>query len=118
MTKTFLKPVLLSAIALFVASGTVGAADFLADRHAARGIACTACHGDQAPAPGAKVAMAQCLACHESIDKVAERSKARNVDPNPHYNHLVGLNCLECHRGHQEGAYLCSGCHNLKTRVP
>ena len=70
----------------------------------------------KAPKAGAKVNEAQCLKCHGSLDKVAERTK--NVKPNPHYNHLVGLNCLECHRGHQKGVNMCADCHNIKFNVP
>lgn len=92
------------------------AGGYLADRHAARGGACVSCHGVKAPKAGAKVNEAQCLKCHGSLDKVAERTK--NVKPNPHYNHLVGLNCLECHRGHQKGVNMCADCHNIKFNVP
>ncbi len=97
-------------------SFTAAAGGHLADRHADRGVSCVACHGVKAPKAGAKVDQAKCLKCHGSLDKVAERTKG--VSPNPHYNHLVGLNCLECHRGHAEGVNLCAQCHNLKMNVP
>ena len=103
-------------IAGVFAASSVSAADFLADRHVQRGVKCEQCHGTAAPAKGAKVTTEQCSACHGSLDKVAEQTK--DVKPNPHYNHLVGLQCNECHRGHAEGVYMCENCHNFKAKVP
>lgn len=89
---------------------------FLADRHARRQVSCVACHEVAAPQPGAKVDNAKCLTCHKSADEVAKRTQ--KMDPNPHYNHLVGLRCQECHRGHQKSVNMCASCHNLQWQVP
>lgn len=94
------------------------ASDFLADRHGTRGVTCESCHGTKAPQPGAKVETAKCNTCHGSLDKVAELTKAKKLDPDPHYNHLVGLDCNECHKGHQPSVNMCSNCHNIKFKVP
>lgn len=105
-------------IAGMLAASSAGAAQFLADRHVERGVKCEQCHGTAAPAKGAKVSTEQCGACHGSLDKVAERTKAKGLQPDPHYNHLVGLQCGECHRGHAQSVYMCENCHNLKAKVP
>lgn len=89
---------------------------FLADRHMARGVVCVSCHGTQSPQPGAKVKTENCNACHQSLDAVAKRTA--KVDPNPHYNHLVGLDCVECHKGHRQSVNMCAGCHNIHYKVP
>ena len=89
---------------------------FLADRHVERGVACESCHGVKTPKPGAVVETAKCNACHQSLDEVAKRTS--KLDPNPHYNHLVGLNCTECHRGHQKSVNMCASCHNIQYNVP
>lgn len=111
----FILPVLL-ATAFALSATSASASEFLADRHVARGVSCASCHGVAKPAAGAKADGKTCVKCHGNLDKVAEKTK--NVKPNPHYNHLVGLECLECHRGHQKGVYMCSSCHNLKAKVP
>lgn len=95
--------------------GSAMANSFLADRHGQRNVDCVACH-QEAPKAGAKVANGQCLQCHKSADEVAKRTA--KMDPNPHYNHLVGLRCQECHRGHQKSVNMCASCHNLQWQVP
>ena len=102
---------ILGSNAALAAPGT-----FLADRHAQRGVACASCHGTATPKAGAKVPTARCNACHQSLDAVAKRTA--KVDPNPHYNHLVGLDCTECHKGHQAGVNMCASCHNIHYKVP
>ncbi len=105
------------AVALSVsAQAEENGTHFLADRHVERGVACEACHGVKTPQPGATVETAQCNSCHKSLDDVAKRTE--KLDPNPHYNHLVGLNCTECHRGHQKSVNMCGSCHNLQFKVP
>lgn len=99
-----------------VLSAQAGAADFLADRHVARGTQCTACHVKGAPAPGTKVKSETCLSCHGPVEKLADRTK--QVDPNPHYNHLIDVGCMECHQGHKPSINMCSSCHNIHYKVP
>lgn len=103
---------------LFFAGATqcVIAADFLADRHGARNIACETCHTVKTPATGAKVDSKACISCHGDLDKMAERTKTKV--PNPHYNHLIGTDCQECHKGHTPSVNLCGSCHFLEWKVP
>jgi hypothetical protein len=84
---------------------------FLAERHKDRGVACTVCHGDEnppKPAGGEK-----CLACHKSLEAVAERTK--DLDKNPHGNHItdsMDVTCTQCHNGHKADQVLCDRCHS------
>ena len=93
MKHNYFAAALLAAAMTLSMSSAFAADKMLADRHVERGVACASCHGDKTPAPGAQVATAQCNACHTSLDAVAERTK--KLDPNPHYNHLVGLDCTD-----------------------
>ena len=52
-TKQLLSALL--AAGVLALSGSAGAADFLADRHGARGVECKTCHQTATPAPGAVV---------------------------------------------------------------
>jgi fumarate reductase flavoprotein subunit len=86
----------------------------LADKHKALGLSCDACHGT-----GKKkaVPMEKCLGCHESYPKVAERTK--QLEPNPHDNHLVDLECSKCHQGHKPQVNYCQTCHaDMEFRKP
>jgi len=78
----------------------------LADRHKDVGLTCDACHGD---GPQKPVTMSKCLACHESYAKIAERTK--ELEPNPHDNHLIDLECTKCHIGHKTQENYCRSCH-------
>ena len=105
---------------LFAASAMSAEAGFLADRHATRGVACATCHGVAAPKAGSTVETKQCLGCHGSrkaiSEKIHQRGKAQS--PDPHVNHSLGLNCNECHRGHQKSVNMCSRCHIFEYKVP
>lgn len=116
--KTAFVKLLVCGLAAGILSASAYSAEFLADRHVARGVQCSACHGKTMPVKGAKVDQKACLACHKSLDDVAKLSEQKGIDPNPHYNHLVGMNCLECHRGHQQGVNQCGTCHKLNYKVP
>jgi len=101
-----------AAAALLWAGAAVAeeTAAFTANRHQARGLACNACHGEaqpKAPAPATA-----CLACHQSIEAVAERTK--DFEKNPHQNHITeasDLECTQCHQGHKADTPLCHQCH-------
>lgn len=120
MKTTMLKAALLSLlVAGTMTAFAAGDNHFLADRHVARGVACASCHGDKAPQSGATVDVKKsCETCHGDIDKVAERTKKKGLNPDPHYNHLVGLNCLECHQGHKQPKNVCATCHFIDFKVP
>jgi fumarate reductase flavoprotein subunit len=83
---------------------------FTADRHKERGLTCDACHKEATPKAAASAAA--CLTCHKTMEAVAERTK--DFERNPHKNHLVESNdveCTECHHGHKANMSLCDQCH-------
>lgn len=118
------------AALLWAASGTAGAADFLADRHVAReadkriakgadrrsaeAAACRQCHKEATPSQPVK--SAQCVSCHGDNDAVAKLTA--QVKPNPHYNHLGDVACTDCHRGHEASALMCNTCHKFELNTP
>lgn len=89
-------------------------------RHAARSVDCAACHAVKTPAEGAEVDTQKCLACNVSLNAVSEKIHARGnaQSPDPHVNHSLGLNCVECHKGHEQSVNMCSRCHLFEYKVP
>jgi hypothetical protein len=86
---------------------------FLAQRHISAGLECASCHGEGKKIP---VKSAKCLECHESFKAVAERTK--DMNPNPHANHLVdtdSVECTQCHHGHKTDEIVCLDCHQNFT---
>ena len=81
--------------------------NFLADRHAGKGLACSACHKESPPKE--KVPMEVCTSCHGDYAKLAERTQ--KVEPNPHMSHEGNLACESCHHGHKPPENHCQKCH-------
>ena len=83
---------------------------FMADRHKERSLACTVCHKEAEPKTAASPEA--CLACHQSIEAVAQ--KTADLKPNPHKNHVTeasDLECTQCHQGHKADTPICHQCH-------
>ena len=78
----------------------------LADAHQALEVTCENCHGT---GPKKTVPMEKCLSCHVSYAKVAAQTAA--LEPNPHDNHLIDLECSKCHQGHKPLVNYCRTCH-------
>jgi cytochrome c len=103
------------AIAAFLWTGSVMPDEvekkpFTADRHKQRGLTCAACHKEEKPKMEAPAEA--CLACHESIEAVAE--KTVNLKPNPHKNHVteaMDVECTQCHYSHKADDPICQRCH-------
>ena len=105
-----------AAVLGLAASVTMAAgSDVLANRHAQMGVKCEQCHKVKAPKAGAKVKNEQCLACHQSYDALAKRTKG--LSPNPHKTHLGNVRCTDCHSGHQAGKLMCNDCHKFNLTV-
>lgn len=111
-------------VGLYTALGAVSmsaqASEYLADRHGAKSMECVACHDTAKPAEGATVSTQKCTSCHGSLaDISAQIQKRGNAQtPDPHVNHSLGLNCNECHRGHQPSVNVCQRCHVFEYKVP
>lgn len=105
---------ILAALALAgaLAAGTAQASDFGADRHAARGLDCTSCHGPDKANPEYPDEKA-CLKCHNR-DDVAERTKA--LSPNPHRAPHNG-DCTLCHMQHEAEVNYCAQCHKFDFKM-
>ncbi|KAA0887965.1 cytochrome c3 family protein [Oryzomonas rubra] len=103
------------AMAVLSASISLYAGDkkmSLADKHKSEGVACVSCHGKDV---NEIVPNQNCLACHESFEKIAERTKDMPI--NPHKSaHFIDLECSTCHDGHKDGTVFCQSCHGPITR--
>jgi fumarate reductase flavoprotein subunit len=92
---------------------TAGGKPTTAQKHLDAGLTCKECHGEGRKAP---VEADKCLECHESFKAVSERTK--DMKPNPHANHLVEsdtLECTQCHHGHKAMTIVCQRCHQSFT---
>ena len=105
--------VLLGAI---FAAGSVSAADFGADRHGAKGVACASCHGEKNEV--AYPSIEQCSKCHNPADmeKTTKDMKPSNPHTSPHYGNQ--LDCVNCHVQHGETVNFCDQCHTFGFKVP
>lgn len=84
---------------------------FTADRHKKNNIKCAGCHKEDQPKTAAPENA--CITCHQSMEKVAERTK--DFEKNPHRNHLVESSevaCTQCHQGHKADVVICENCHS------
>ncbi|WP_168205913.1 cytochrome c3 family protein [Geobacter sp. FeAm09] len=102
--------ILILVYALFYGASQVCAESnkpFTADRHKTYGVTCKDCHGDQ---DKKNFNYKQCLACHDSYQKVAERTKKREF--NPHKSHYDDVECNACHHGHKVDENFCATCHS------
>jgi len=97
-------------VCLFATEVVVGD-EYTSGMHGKIGLACAACHGDEAKK--SPVAGEKCLECHTSFAEVAH--KTTTIEPNPHANHYVKVGsddiCTECHKGHKADEITCRQCH-------
>lgn len=73
-------------------------------------VSCVECHGE-AETPQA-LTMEQCVACHGSTLKLADKTKEvhpTNPHTSPHYG--TELDCNICHHQHTKSEVLCVECH-------
>ncbi len=108
---------IIMGLAALAASLSVAAGEpqkMLADRHAARGVSCQACHTQMPPkAPGNDA----CAACHGGYAQLAKRTDKKDI--NPHDSHVEDPSCNQCHSGHKKPRLLCDQCHEFTDiRVP
>lgn len=106
-----------TAALLAAAVSTVTAAPMLADRHVAKGVQCTVCHGPDKANPQ-EPTTATCTACHNVKALVAKTKNVKPVNPHvsPHYQD--SLDCTNCHLGHQPSENFCNQCHQFDFKVP
>ena len=97
-----------AAAALLAAAPASAADQFGADRHVARGVACTACHGPDMKNP-VYPDENTCLQCHKKADVAA---KTKKLNPNPHEAPHNG-DCTLCHLQHEPTENYCAQCHKF-----
>lgn len=107
----------LAVLALVTLTGLPFAQEpFLADRHTAKNIPCSACHGKDKPTADDEVASEACLKCH-SRDAIVEKYASAG-ERNPHKNHLGEIDCALCHKGHSKSEAYCMQCHKSNFQMP
>ena len=117
ITMSFTAKNLILGLAAMAFSLTAAAADankMLADRHAARGVPCQACHTQMPPKAPSNEA---CAACHGGYAQLAKRTAKKDI--NPHDSHVEDPSCNQCHSGHKKPRLLCDQCHEFTNiKVP
>jgi fumarate reductase flavoprotein subunit len=116
----------LAFVAWFGLAAAANAADsHLADAHAVRKISCERCHGTSDPMAlpaleSLERVNASCVSCHGDLAKLAAITKPKlaNKYINPHASHLVQIDCITCHRGHDQGQSYCLQCHDFNMPMP
>lgn len=81
---------------------------FGADRHVARGVSCTVCHGSDIKNPEYPEE-ATCMKCHS---KASIADKTKSLTPNPHAAPHNG-DCTLCHMQHEPTVNYCNQCHKF-----
>lgn len=99
----------LMAILGVVSCATAFAAP-LQELHASKQVQCSACHPQ---GPQVAPTTQDCAACHGSYKEVAKATA--NLKPNPHDSHMGELDCVVCHKGHQQQTVFCNQCHTFKS---
>ena len=114
--KKFLAAAALSAAFACMAS-SAWADPMLADRHVAKGVPCTVCHGPDKANPQEPTTQT-CTGCHNVKALVAKTKNVKPVNPHvsPHYQD--SLDCTNCHLGHQPSENFCNQCHQFDFKVP
>ena len=106
---------LVLSMLLLMFSAAAAATSSTADRHAQRGIECSACHRNSDPSVLPR--QQQCLACHGgTYEAMAKRTESR--EPNPHFNHFGDRDCSTCHKGHSASVVTCNRCHKFDMKLP
>lgn len=85
--------------------------------HSGLGLQCTFCHGefDSADQIGDAVPNEKCLSCHVSYEEVASRTEdLGEVNPHDNFHYDMQLDCVTCHKGHEESVNFCSNCHDAE----
>ena len=81
-------------------------------------LACKDCHVNDDPEsllPEESLSLVnkQCMACHGTMNNVAAKitPKLANKHINPHAGHVVSIQCVSCHSGHETSEAYCTKCH-------
>lgn len=87
----------------------------LKPHHGKLGFTCENCHQGGDPKQYQRLKTEDCLSCHGSAQKVANRTQFMDVNhTNPHnsLHDKLDLDCYECHAEHKPSQNLCQTCHD------
>ncbi|PSU35870.1 cytochrome c3 family protein [Photobacterium lutimaris] len=90
----------------------------LKPHHKALKFECVMCHQGNDPEEYEPLETENCLSCHGSAKKVADRLQFMDKNhTNPHNSFHDGysLDCYECHSEHEPSTNLCSDCHKTTS---
>jgi len=98
------------------APAPAAAAAMLADMHAAKQIACDACHGTGGNVvdDNEQPVNMNCVKCHGDLSEVAKKATGHI---NPHRSHLGDISCTVCHHGHAASKPYCLNCHDFDMKI-
>ena len=112
-----MKKAALCAALLGLALSVQAADQFGADRHVAKGVPCTMCHGPDKANPEMPT-IETCTKCHNTKQLVEKTKNVKPTNPHtsPHYQDQ--LDCTNCHYMHSKPENFCAQCHNFNFKVP
>ena len=87
----------------------------LKSHHAKLRLQCENCHQEADPKLYKRLKTNDCLACHGSAQKVANRTlfmDANHTNPHNSLHDRLDLDCYECHAEHRPSLNLCQTCHD------
>jgi len=77
--------------------------------HAAKGVSCADCHGEDNQREA--VPMIKCLACHDTKDVAKATAKLKPTNPHDNRHFSTETDCNYCHHQHQPSENFCTPCH-------
>lgn len=92
-----------------------GTSEHLDHGHALKGLTCKGCHDVMISEE--TVPTERCLQCHETYEKLAEKSNIHYGCLYPHFSDKE-LECSACHRAHDKSVYICNRCHSYDIETP
>lgn len=86
--------------------------------HQALKFDCVMCHEGSDPEEFEALETENCLSCHGSAQKVADRLQfmdKQHTNPHNSFHDRLDLDCYECHAEHEPSVNLCSDCHTTTS---
>ncbi|MBR9787010.1 MAG: cytochrome c3 family protein [Vibrionaceae bacterium] len=90
----------------------------LKPHHKALKFDCVMCHEGNNPDEFEPLETENCLSCHGSTQKLADRlgfMDKHHTNPHNSFHDGLDLDCYECHAEHEPSTNLCSDCHTTTS---
>ncbi|WP_332444433.1 cytochrome c3 family protein [Wolinella succinogenes] len=85
----------------------------IVNKHEKLNFECATCHGEGAKSEYKKLSTQECLECHKSYQRLAERTDHLGYDDNIHASpHYPEMDCNLCHASHKPSINYCVMCHS------